>query len=153
MIVAIDPGPTHTAWCMLGDDGVPTAWAKEPSETVINSDWGPHPIVIEMVACYGMAVGAEVFETCVVIGRIIQAAAHQGREISRLYRMDVKQHLCHRPNATDTNIRQALIDRFGGKDKAIGKKKTPGPLYGMAGDCWAALAVAITAHDQRPAYE
>ena len=29
--------------------------------------------------------------------------------------------------------------------KAIGLKASPGPLYGMAGDCWAALGVAITA--------
>ncbi|MBV8782506.1 MAG: hypothetical protein JO353_14005, partial [Phycisphaerae bacterium] len=52
--------------------------------------------------------------------------------------------------AKDGNIRQALIDRFGPtKERAIGKKKSPGPLYGMSGDCWSALAVAVTYADQR----
>jgi hypothetical protein len=46
--------------------------------------------------------------------------------------------------AKDANIRQALIDIYGGNDKAIGNKKTPGPLYGIKGDLWAALAVAVT---------
>ena len=31
------------------------------------------------------------------------------------------------------------------KDAAIGKKATPGPLYGVKSHAWAALAVAITA--------
>ena len=45
----------------------------------------------------------------------------------------------------DANIRQALIDRYGpGKDRAIGRKLSPGPLYGLSGDCWSALAVAVT---------
>lgn len=35
-----------------------------------------------------------------------------------------------------------------GKEKAIGKKATPGPLYGVVGDEWAALAVAVTWWDQ-----
>lgn len=38
----------------------------------------------------------------------------------------------------------ALIDRFGGKDAAIGRKATPGPLYGITKDLWSALAIAIT---------
>ena len=62
-----------------------------------------------------------------------------------IYRKDVKLHLCGSPRAKDSNIRQALIDRFGpGKEKAIGLKKTPGPLYGVKSHVWAALAVAVT---------
>ena len=60
-------------------------------------------------------------------------------------RREEKLHLCDSPRANDSTIRQAIIDRFGGKDAAIGKKKVPGPLYGISGDVWAALAVAITA--------
>lgn len=153
-IVGIDPGPTETAWCRL-DDGRPTAWAKEPTEKVLASDWGPDAeLVIEMIASYGMAVGREVFETCVWIGRLEQMAEVRGRLHRRLFRIEIKTHLCHAPNAKDANVRAALIDRYGpGKDLAIGRKAAPGPLYGMAGDCWAALAVACTAYDRRPRYE
>jgi hypothetical protein len=53
--------------------------------------------------------------------------------------------------ATDANIRASLIDRYGpGKDSAIGSKRSPGPLYGLKGDEWSALAVALTV-SARPA--
>ncbi|HET6477318.1 MAG TPA: hypothetical protein VFH93_14740 [Thermoleophilia bacterium] len=43
----------------------------------------------------------------------------------------------------DANIRQALLDRFGGP-AAVGRKAAPGPLYGIARDVWSALAIAVT---------
>jgi hypothetical protein len=68
-----------------------------------------------------------------------------------LYRTNVKMYLCHKTaKINDAIIRQVLIDRFGpGKDKAIGKKKTPGPLFGIVGDQWAALALAVTFADRQ----
>lgn len=66
----------------------------------------------------------------------------------RIFRRDIKLHLCNSVRAKDANIRQALIDRYGGKEKAIGKKKSPGPLYGIKSHMWAALALAVTYHDQ-----
>jgi hypothetical protein len=102
-------------------------------------------MAIEMIASYGMPVGAEVFDTCVWIGRFTQAWPAATVPI---FRKDVKMHLCGQTKAKDKNVRQALIDRFGpGKDKAIGKKAKPGPLYGYSGDLWAALAVAVTYYD------
>ncbi|MGH7470493.1 MAG: hypothetical protein ACRENP_21315 [Longimicrobiales bacterium] len=53
-------------------------------------------------------------------------------------------HLCKNPKAKDQNIRQALIDLLG----APGTKKNPGPTYGISGDAWSALAIAVTARDQ-----
>jgi hypothetical protein len=62
----------------------------------------------------------------------------------------VKLHLCKSTKANDASIRQALIDRYGpGKERAIGTKKAPGPLYGVKADVWAALALAVTWHDTR----
>jgi hypothetical protein len=97
-----------------------------------------------------MPVGAEVFETCVWIGRFIErwrtTDICRCTEVRRVARIQVKSHLCHSAKANDSNVRAALIDRFGpGKEKAIGLKAKPGPLYGLTGDCWAALGVAITA--------
>ena len=65
----------------------------------------------------------------------------------------VKSHLCHSAKANDSNIRQALIDRWGGDQVAIGRKKAPGPLYGFSGDMWAALAVAVTAAETTERYK
>ena len=102
-----------------------------------------HPdiaLAIEMIASYGMAVGREVFETCVWIGRFKQAYPDPDA-VKLVYRKDVKLHLCGSARAKDANIRQALIDKLG----PVGTKKAPGPLYGVTSHAWAAVAVAVTA--------
>ena len=145
-IFAIDPGPELSAF--VAYDGSKPVWFDkiENRDLLKNIESrrgliGCETLIIEQIAAMGMAVGAEVFETCFWSGRFAQAWSG---EFDRVKRNQVKMHLCGNMRAKDANIRQAIIDKFGGKDRGIGKKKTPGPLYGMSGDCWAALAVAIT---------
>ena len=103
-------------------------------------------LVIEMVASYGMPVGTDIFETCVQIGRFEQA--WKG-ETARIFRREVKLHLCNNVRAKDSNVWQALVDRYGpGKAKAVGTKKAQGPLYGVTKHARAALAVGVTYLDQ-----
>jgi hypothetical protein len=106
---------------------------------------------IEMVASYGMAVGKEVFDTCVTIGRFIQFAEERGafRSIDQIYRKEVKLNLCGQTRAKDANIIQALKDRFGDK----GTKKNPGWFYGFKADVWQAYALAVTYLDKLKARE
>ena len=154
MILAIDPGPVESAYVMWDGQRV-HEFGKEPNSSVLvyvrasRSLLHMSGLVIEMIASYGMPVGAEVFETCVWIGRFMEAFGAD--RCHRIPRIQVKSHLCHSGKATDANIRQAIIDRFGGNATAIGKKKAPGPLYGVSGDVWAALAVALTYWDQQQA--
>jgi hypothetical protein len=143
MILAIDPGTTLSAFVILDPSGAITRHGKIPNadmRTITREH--PGPVAIEMIACYGMGVGREVFETCVWIGRYVEAA----RSLPAcIYRADVKLHLCKSMRADDSNIRTALVDRYGpGKAKAIGLKHSPGPCYGIAGDVWAALGVGVT---------
>ena len=140
-LLAIDPGPEKSAWLVL-DGTTPTAWGIDLNEDVPLTP-GDH-LAIEMVQSFGMAVGAEVFETVFWIGRFVEAWQQTFRGYTRVYRKDVKLHMCGTPRAKDANIRQALIDRYGGKEAAIGTKKAPGPLYGIKADLWSALAVGIT---------
>lgn len=147
-ILAIDPGPQESAWLVL-DHGIPTSWAKQPNDELVErlrrgAGALPH-IVVERVRSYGMPVGAEVLETAEVCGRLVEAA-YPSRS-SWITRKEVVLHLCGSPRGNDATVRQALIDRFGGKDAAIGRKPAPGPLHGITGDIWSALAVAVTAHD------
>jgi hypothetical protein len=51
--------------------------------------------------------------------------------------------------AKDANVRQALIDRYGGKAEAIGTVKKQGPLYRVKSHAWQALAVAVTASETK----
>jgi hypothetical protein len=155
MILAIDPGTTRSAWCVFDGEKVVNC-AIEDNQVVramlIRSDLSELHVAIEMIASYGMPVGKEVFETCVWIGRFIEASvANCCAGCSMVYRKDIKLHLCNSARAKDPNVRQALIDRFeptgGGKVPQIGTAKQPGPLYGVSTHVWAALAVAVTFHD------
>ncbi len=143
LIVAIDPGPEKSAWIVadarcgcinkiLGK-GI---HANRAVMSNINSHMnGEPPIVgIEMVACYGMTPGASVFETCVEIGRFIEQLKC---EPLRVYRKDVKMHLCQSMRAKDKNIRRALIDKYG----EPGTVKNKGMLYGISTHLWAALGI------------
>lgn len=147
-ILALDPGTTQTAWVYLVG-GVPLSHGKWTNEEVLSkvkaSPIGDELLAVEAVASYGMPVGAEVFETVFWSGRFVQA--YDGPHV-RVFRREVKLHLCASPRANDASIRQAILDRFGGKDAAIGRKASPGPLYGIRADEWAALAVGLTVWDR-----
>jgi len=153
-IIAIDPGTERSAWVVL-DNGRLVTFAYSPNADVVatlseerrNPRFPGARLAVEMMACYGKPVGREVFETCVWIGRFVEAF---GGAAMMVYRQAVKLHLCHSNRANDSTIRAALIDRFGpGRAAAIGTRRQHGPLYGVTGDVWQALAVAVTAHDRR----
>ncbi len=157
MILAIDPGSAQSAYVIYAGSKI-VLKGLEPNENLIDHVYywaacrdgkidlpsvSPSHLAIEMVASYGLPVGREVFETCVWIGRLVEAWRGPCRFV---YRKEVKMHLCGSMKAKDGNIRQALIDKFGpGREKAVGKAKSPGPLYGVSNDIWSALAVAVTA--------
>jgi hypothetical protein len=143
-LLAIDPGPRESAFLVL-ENGRICEFGKTLNSRLISYLWVGAPehthLVIEMIASYGMAVGVEVFETCVWIGRFTEAG---GPRVGYVYRKQVALHLCQSPRAKDSNVRAALIDRFG----PPGTKRAPGATYGISKDVWSALAVAVTYADQ-----
>ena len=100
-----------------------------------------------------MPVGVTTFETVLWIGRFTQAwLSKTGADpVRKVYRKkETCMHLCHSGRAKDSNITQAICDRYGGDVKtAKGTKKNPGPLYGFAGDVWQAMGVAIVAAETK----
>lgn len=145
-IYAIDPGPEQSALVIYSPSGGVLNHETIPNDKMrAMFSFGieyPDVLVLEQIAAMGMAVGAEVFETVFWSGRFVECWPC---EWHRVKRHQVKMHLCGSMRAKDANIRQALIDRFGpGKAQAIGTKARPGPLYGIHGDEWQALAVAVT---------
>lgn len=170
-ILAIDPGPKRSAFLEMGPDRIPERFCDFLNDTVIDvlRESQCDVLAIEMIDCFGMAVGKEIFETVLWTGRFIQA--FDPKPHSLVYRMQVKSNICHSAKATDSNIRQALIDRYGGQSVAIGGvrcgkchgkgwfgtgrptcpecngecwKCKPGPLCNVSGDLWSALAIAVT---------
>lgn len=134
---------------------------------------------IETLKPRGMPTSFEEMQTQLWAGRFIEAwFEHRAggekfavTEPHQMFRHDIKMHICGHATAKDKNIRAALIDRFGGESVAIGGKKCPrckgkgwigrdhepcaewlhppGPLFGIADDCWSALAIAVTFTEQR----
>lgn len=115
---------------------------------------------IEDIEGMGLKVGKDVFQTAKWLGKFIEAYEYStNKKVSEIFRGDEKITLCgaktfvnpitgKRKAISDSQIRTAVIDRFpplgGGKMPQVGTKKEPGPLYGVKGHCWQALAVLIT---------
>ena len=135
----------------------------------------PACLAVEDITNMGMAVGSDVFKTMFWSGRFCQVWSMNRnvglRVFSQIPRPEIKLFLCGSSRAKDPNVRQALIDRYGGDEVAIGGKKClkckgkgwfgsgrpeckeckgggwlqpPGPLHGFSGHTWSALAVAVT---------
>ena len=144
MILALDPGPVQTAWVLF--DGEQVVQCGIGTNVEMYAWWPSFPIpvklVIEDVQHYGtgMPAGKDVFETCVWIGRFMEAwYSNGGGTVTRISRPRIKSLLCGSARAKDANVRQALIDRVGPK----GTKRNPGPTYGCKSHIWSALAAAV----------
>jgi hypothetical protein len=184
-IMAIDPGTTesavvfyHPAERSLGVTSF--GYNERLLEGLRQEIPGEEPTVVvcEMVQHYGsgLAVGKETFETVRWIGRFEEAVLSRGGRFEVLYRPQIKAQICGSAKAKDGNVRQALVDRFGGDSVALkGKRCTckdgwkrgregvfcdkcgssgwlrrPGPLAGITSHMWAALAVAVTWAELHP---
>jgi len=183
IIIGIDPGPTQSGMVVYAPElreHPVTAMLVENRQLAALLATKPTPrtakriLAIEWVQCYGPAInaGADVFHTCRWVGRFEEA---WGADAMLLTRPQIKAHLCGNVRAKDKHVRQALLDRFGGDEKAIGGKRCltchgkgwtgrgravcsccagtgyrvpPGPLAGVKSHEWSALAVAVVAADE-----
>ena len=155
-ILAIDPGNEFSAYAIYDGKDF-SGYEKCGNDTMLTiiEPQSCDKIVIERVECMGMAVGKSVFETCIWIGRFIdRARCTTNATVQTIGRRNVKMHMCGSMRAKDSNIRQAVMDRYAStREKAIGKKKSPGPLYGASKDIWSAMAIAITASESSDGLE
>ena len=152
-VCGIDPGTDKTAF-VLWDTATETVIKnftdlneKILADLRVAEEFEGIP-VIEGIQHMGMPIGKSVLMTENFIGHLQERLLDYTEKSYLVYRNEVKCHFCGSARAQDTNIRQALIDRFG----AIGKKKAPGKLYGIHDHEWSALAVAIYFADNREKY-
>jgi hypothetical protein len=154
-ILAIDPGCTESGFAVIEHTTCePITVGKTNNNDlrrrIMSGELlvGVDRVSIEMVASYGMAVGKDVFETCVWIGRYFELV-YLDFDVRLTYRRDVKLHHCGTSKAKDANITQALIDRFasGEPNRGKGTKADPGWFYGFKADIWQAYALAVYVAD------
>ena len=174
MILSLDPGDTRTGYVLFDEDrGIPVDHGDVENREIIKllrEIPQETRVAIEFPYPRGQLASWQLFATCEEAGRFRQICEDRGIELSKMNRNDVKIHIAS-SKAKDPQIRQALIDRFGGESAITGpkcptckgkggaglgknripcshcngiKEVRPGILYGFAGDAWAALAVAVT---------
>lgn len=152
-LLGIDPGNTHSAYVSIDAKTCrPIAHGKVPNDDLLEALYRDSisydRISIEMIGHYGtgMPAGKTVFDTCVWIGRFIEAANGRPQLVQR---GPVKLHHTGQPRAKDPNVTQALIDRFapGEPNRGKGTKANPGWFHGFAADVWQAYALAVYVAD------
>lgn len=151
-ILGIDPGPKQSGWVLWDTiyhrvEGYGHQDNEDVKQIIYIPDRIIDTVAIEMITGYGVVSGDDTFNTCRWVGIFEEAARVSRQIISRIYlvpRKEVKRVLCGNTTTNDKYVRQALIDRYGDQ----GTKKNPGPLYGIAGHTWAALAVAVVAGEK-----
>jgi hypothetical protein len=164
-ILAIDPGDTHSAFAEIEDDTRRPLRVGKVSNGDLLKDLRfsvqaynlagdailtcPDRVAIEMISSYGMPVGQEIFDTCIWIGRFIEVAPAWPQLVPR---RDVKLHHCEDSRAKDSNVAQALIDRFtpGARHRGKGTRTEPGWFHGFHHDVWQAYALAVYVADTAP---
>lgn len=151
MILALDVGTEQSAFCFVDEITYkPVNFGKINNaillEIVKKGEYDT--LVYEGFACYGMPVGKSTINSIEWNGRYKQVATDLKKDTEIVYRMEEKMNLCKNMKARDSNIRQALIDRFG----EVGTKNKQGWFYGFKADIWSSYAVAVTYLDRREKY-
>ena len=161
-VIGIDPGPEESGYVIwdgerilefgnarnevlaVALDNLTYPFPPDGDRLFINE---PEECAIEQIRGFGVMASDKLFDTCMWTGRFLHAfGQHRTHWVPR---KTAAAHICGVGGISkDQFVREALIARFGGKELAVGIKKQPGPLYGISGHLWAALAVAITYYDQ-----
>jgi len=152
IIIGIDPGPEHSG--VVAYDAyhkeVEQSFSEMANDKVFDylrgTVYNPKQVRlgIEIPACYGLRVGRDVFQTCVWAGRFIQEfTCLSFWTVYEVSRPEIVHHLTGKRGGPKAAVNAVLVDRFGpGRKVAVGRKSAPGPLYGVKGHAWDALAVA-----------
>lgn len=149
-LLAIDPGTVASGWVVMDrKTRRPLSFGKDQNEDLVQAIiaeqiWAPE-LVVEMLTSYGAPVGRETLETCVWVGRFLQAATMKNVNALTMNRFDVKLELIGSPRTNDSMIRAYLVDRFayGVPNLGKGTKAEPGWFYGFKADIWQAYALGV----------
>lgn len=161
ILLGIDPGPTASGLVVYelygtGRPGRVLRSYKQATMEQVRMELGTlaaaklwHDTQVEVVLECTQAgpPSTQVVKTTEVVGRIMEGCDGRLLTWHAYYRREVLQALnCARKGNKDSLVRLACIELHGGdRAAAIGTKKNPGPLYGVASHAWQALGV-VCAH-------
>lgn len=130
--LAFDPGNTDTGWvvCSENEDVVGhldiSGFGHDRNVTIrralhaIRKQHKNHMLIVECPRPRGQLMSAESMETLIEIGRFMQMWRGPW---SFAFRGEVKYSLLGTNKGKDSQVTQAIKDRFGGETRAVGGKK------------------------------
>jgi len=162
IVLGIDPGTKHSGVVVWNTKSrrVIASW-KDCDNEMLRSQlmggyvfkdwagsmiWPPGRCYIETIVKMGDRIGTTVLETMRWVGIFQQAWDGHAGTVDKLPAMLVSRReerrvICGNGTAGDKQLRRELLAMF---SPGKGTKGNPGPLYGVSGHAWSALAVAIT---------
>jgi hypothetical protein len=159
VILGIDPGPVESAYALIGQE-IPGSVSdpfrvheaeKCSNESVLGrlSVLRPAHVVIESMQSYGAPVGRSIFETCFMIGRLIQVCTDHGIPFTLYPRPEYTRRICGVGKINDAILRQALLLRFGGDKKGEPLNALKGCSDKRSAFAVAAYHIDVTTHERR----
>ena len=149
-ILAIDPGPEQSGYVIWNTDSQKveeTGKIDNDELLLVCACADCTSFVSEQFGNMGRTVGLSTFTACNWGGRFEQeyrSFTKGDTTVLSILRHEVKTFFEAKGKGPDAQIRAAILDRFGGKGKAIGNKANPGPLYGVKADICAAHRASIS---------
>lgn len=160
IILGIDPGPETHGAVLYDSEARRVLWSAKAIES-IDLEWQvgkfygagfrPFRIVIERPAAMGaLGVGivGHMLDTAWVAGRLAGVLGEvHALKIETMTRREVLRNLgvLSGKGSSDARVRAACIadHETPGGPPAVGRKATPGPLYGVSSHAWQALGLVL----------
>lgn len=155
-ILGIDPGPVTHGAVLYDTVDRRVVWSDKAATqdqveaVALEHDWQTFRIVIERPAAMG-AIGSGVvghmLDTAWAAGAMSEALCLHGFFVDEMTRREVLRYLgvLTGKGAADSRVRAACIadHEHPGGPSAVGRKRAPGPLYGVSSHAWQALGLVL----------
>lgn len=152
-MLGIDPGPETHGAVVYDTEARRVQWAVKAARAGDISDtcrkWGISAVLIERPAAMGpMGAGkvGHMLDTAWVGGALAREWQGYGYPVHTMTRREVLRGLgvLSGSGSSDARVRAACIADHGGTQAAaVGRKASPGPLYGVSSHAWQALGLVL----------
>lgn len=150
IVLGIDPGEVSSGVVLYDSDARRVRYACAefgnaglcaPLEAGYLRGLEINAVVCEKAAAMGQPLSGNLVETILWSGAFWNSYAGPWNWMTR---NQVKVAICGScKGVKDAHVSAGVQERFGGRKAAIGRKKVPGPCYGVSSHCWQALAVVV----------
>lgn len=161
VIMGIDPGPKTHGVVVYEASARRVLWSHKAATTEAISealiDHAPDDVVIERPAAMGTigpGIVGHMLDTAWAAGELAQMVRADAIDVHTMTRREVLRHLgvLSGTGSADSRVRRACIadHETPGGPPAVGRKATPGPLYGVSSHAWQALGAVLAWLEMQP---